>query len=123
VHGQALRDARAENKAYNIPYDCDGDLKKSAEYKKTSVILCRVAILPENQLKQAKYLSGYIENHTQTPEISLDSIIKSVGLIEQMGRERLKRPGAQETRHKRLTITKRALRSGSGKSHFLVVLK
>ena len=38
----------------------------------------------------AKYLSQYMGNHKETPAISLECVIKSAGLIEQMGRERLK---------------------------------
>jgi len=38
----------------------------------------------------AEYLSGYVKNHENTPTISLECVIKSAGLIEQMGRERLK---------------------------------
>ena len=38
----------------------------------------------------AEYLSQYMENHKETPAISLECVIKSAGLIEQMGRERLK---------------------------------
>lgn len=37
-----------------------------------------------------KYLSGYLNKHGETPAISLDCVMKSAGLIEQMGRERLK---------------------------------
>jgi hypothetical protein len=37
----------------------------------------------------AEYLSGYIEDRDETPEINLDCVMKSAGLIEQMGRERL----------------------------------
>jgi hypothetical protein len=38
----------------------------------------------------AEYLSDYVKAHAQTPEISLEVVIKSAGLIEQMGRGRLK---------------------------------
>jgi hypothetical protein len=38
----------------------------------------------------AQYLSGYMKNHDATPTISLECVMKSAGLIEQMGRERLK---------------------------------
>jgi len=38
----------------------------------------------------AEYLSQYMGNHKETPAISLECVIKSAGLIEQMGRERLK---------------------------------
>src|SRR5262249_37405793 len=48
----------------------------------------------------AEYLSGYVKNHNETPEISLDSVIKAAGLIEQMGRERLK-PRQQKKRGRR----------------------
>jgi IrrE N-terminal-like domain len=38
----------------------------------------------------AEYLAGYIRNYESTPPISLDAVMKSSWLIEQMGRERLK---------------------------------
>ena len=38
----------------------------------------------------AEYLSHYMENHKETPAISLECVMNSAGLIEQMGRERLK---------------------------------
>jgi hypothetical protein len=37
-----------------------------------------------------EYLSDYMKDHQGTPEISLECVIKSAGLIEQMGRVRLK---------------------------------
>ena len=37
-----------------------------------------------------EYLSGYVKANGETPAISLDCVLKSAGLIEQMGRERLK---------------------------------
>lgn len=37
-----------------------------------------------------KYLAGYMRDHEETPPISLDCVMKAAGLIEQMGRERLK---------------------------------
>jgi hypothetical protein len=38
----------------------------------------------------AQYLASYVQEHEQTPSISLDCIMKAAGLIEQMGRERMK---------------------------------
>lgn len=38
----------------------------------------------------AKYLAGYVRGFEKTPPISLDCVMKAAGLIEQMGRERLK---------------------------------
>jgi hypothetical protein len=38
----------------------------------------------------ATYLSGYVKSHEKTPAISLDRVMASAGLIEQMGRTRLK---------------------------------
>jgi hypothetical protein len=38
----------------------------------------------------AEYLADYVKAHAQTPKISPEVVIKSAGLIEQMGRERLK---------------------------------
>jgi len=42
----------------------------------------------------AQYLSGYVEQNEDTPPISLDLIMKAAGLIEQMGRERMKPRGS-----------------------------
>ena len=38
----------------------------------------------------AEYLAQYMGKHKETPAISLECVIKSAGLIEQMGHERLK---------------------------------
>jgi hypothetical protein len=57
------------------------------EAESVSYLLCgRLGI----NSPSAEYLSGYVKNHNETLAISLDCIIKSAGLIEQMGRERLK---------------------------------
>ena len=37
-----------------------------------------------------EYLSGYVKDYAYTPAISLDCVLKSAGLIEQMGQKRLK---------------------------------
>lgn len=37
-----------------------------------------------------EYLSGYLKGHAETPPISLDAVMTGAGLIERMGRERLK---------------------------------
>jgi len=37
----------------------------------------------------AEYLAQYVEDHGETPPISLDCVMKAAGLIEQMGRQRL----------------------------------
>jgi hypothetical protein len=37
-----------------------------------------------------EYLAGYVKAHSETPAISLDRILTAAGLIEQMGRERMK---------------------------------
>ncbi len=37
----------------------------------------------------AEYLSQYVNSHTSTPAISLNCVLKSAGLIEQMGQSRL----------------------------------
>jgi hypothetical protein len=42
------------------------------------------------QNPSAEYLAGYVRNYETTPHISLDAVMKSSWLIEQMGRERLK---------------------------------
>jgi hypothetical protein len=45
------------------------------------------------------YLSDYLNANTEIPHISLDCVMKAAGLIEQMGRERLKsRPTSGETK-------------------------
>ena len=47
-----------------------------------------------------RFVADYLGNHEALPTISLDAVVKAAGLIEQMGRERLKprketREGAQ----------------------------
>jgi hypothetical protein len=44
-----------------------------------------------------KYLAGYIGQNSRVPEISLECVMAAAGLIEKMGRERLKprKDGAQ----------------------------
>ena len=37
-----------------------------------------------------EYLAQYVKNHPETPPISLDCVMRAAGLIEQMGRQRLK---------------------------------
>jgi hypothetical protein len=37
----------------------------------------------------AEYLAGYVRRYETTPPISLDRVIKSSWLIEQMGKEKL----------------------------------
>ncbi|WP_459937461.1 hypothetical protein [Desulfonatronum parangueonense] len=41
--------------------------------------------------KSDAYLSGYLEKNDEIPDISLDLVLKTAGLIERMGRERLKK--------------------------------
>jgi len=41
--------------------------------------------------KSDTYLSGYLKENDEIPNISLDLVLKNTGLIERMGRERLKR--------------------------------
>ena len=50
------------------------------------LVCCRLGI--ENPSHE--YLSGYVKDHAYTPAISLDCVLKSAGLIEQMGQKRLK---------------------------------
>lgn len=37
-----------------------------------------------------EYLAGYLKAHDETPPISFESVMKAAGLVEHMGRERLK---------------------------------
>jgi len=43
-----------------------------------------------------EYLSGYVQKHEETPAISLEAVMKAAGLVEKMGRERLKPRKAKE---------------------------
>ncbi len=45
----------------------------------------------------AEYLSGYVTKNAETPAISLDCVMKSAGLIEQMGVGRMKQRKAKES--------------------------
>ncbi len=38
----------------------------------------------------AEYLAGYVERYSDVPMISLEAVMTAAGLIERMGRERLK---------------------------------
>ena len=60
-----------------------------AEFQAESVyyLLCKRLNIDN---PSAEYLSGYVKAHAETPEISLEVVIKSAGLIDQMGRDRLK---------------------------------
>jgi hypothetical protein len=44
----------------------------------------------------AEYLSGYVGKNEETPAISMECVMKAAGLVEQMGRERLKPRKAKE---------------------------
>jgi hypothetical protein len=37
-----------------------------------------------------EYLSGYLKGQAETPQISLHAVLTAAGLIERMGRERMK---------------------------------
>jgi hypothetical protein len=37
-----------------------------------------------------QYLAAYVRDNSETPPISLDCVLKAAGLIEQMGRERMR---------------------------------
>lgn len=41
------------------------------------------------ETRSEQYLSGYINQNTETPDISLECVLKAAGLIEHMGRERM----------------------------------
>lgn len=57
------------------------------EAESVSYLVCsRLGI----ETPSAAYLSGYAKSNEQTPAISLDRVMASAGLIEQMGRMRLK---------------------------------
>ncbi len=63
--------------------------KLSAEFEAESVtyLVCeRLGI--DNP--SAEYLSGYLKKDQEIPNISIECVMKAAGLIEQMGRERLK---------------------------------
>lgn len=52
----------------------------------TYLICCRLGI--DNPSEE--HLAGYVENNKEVPSISLECIMKSAGIIEQMGMKRLK---------------------------------
>jgi hypothetical protein len=57
------------------------------EAESVSYLLCtRLGISSPSD----EYLSGYLKENEETPPLSLDCVLKASGLIEQMGRERLK---------------------------------
>jgi uncharacterized protein DUF955 len=64
----------------------DGDVEEF-EAESVSYLICgRLGIAT----RSAEYLSSFIKEHSETPWISLDCVLKTAGLIDQMGRERLK---------------------------------
>ena len=69
--------------------DRRGLSRELCEFEAESVcyLLCRRLGIDN---PSAEYLSGYVKNHQETPRISLECVMKSAGLIEQMGRECLK---------------------------------
>jgi hypothetical protein len=57
------------------------------EAESVSYLLCaRLGISSPSD----EYLSGYLKENEETPSLSLDCVLKASGLIEQMGRERMK---------------------------------
>lgn len=57
------------------------------EAESVSYLLCsRIGIDSPSD----EYLAGYLKENAETPTMSLDCVLKASGLIEQMGRERLK---------------------------------
>jgi hypothetical protein len=57
------------------------------EAESVSYLVCRRLGI-DNSSEQ--YLAGYLEKNSEVPPISLDCVMAASGLIEQMGRERLK---------------------------------
>ena len=61
--------------------------RREFEAESVSYIVCRrLGIDPASE----EYLSGYLSPASETPDISLDAVMKAAGLIDQMGRQRLK---------------------------------
>ena len=76
--------------------------KEVAEFEAESVafLVCsRIGI--ENP--STEYLSGYVKDHKNTPPISLGCVLKSAGLIEQMGQRRLGLRKERVKTHRRAT--------------------
>jgi hypothetical protein len=69
--------------------DRRGLSKEVREFEAESVcyLICRRLGIDD---PSDEYLGGYFKDHQETPEISLDRVMAAAGLIEQMGRERLK---------------------------------
>jgi hypothetical protein len=57
------------------------------EAESVSYLLCGRAGIDS---PSAEYLGSYLRMHSEPPNISLECVLKSAGLIEQMGREHLK---------------------------------
>jgi hypothetical protein len=64
-----------------------GDREEEFEAESVAFLVC--ARLGLNCASDA-YLSGYLKENADTPSISLECVMKTAGLIEQMGRERLR---------------------------------
>lgn len=65
----------------NLPRDAE-----EFEAESVSYLVCRRKGVDTTS---EQYLSDFLRRHTEVPPISLDSVMRSAGLIEQMGRERL----------------------------------
>jgi hypothetical protein len=70
--------------------DRRGIFSQAAEFEAESVayLVCERLNI---DVQSEKYLSGYVGQHKEVPQISLECVMKSAGLIESMGRGPLKR--------------------------------
>ena len=62
-------------------------ITKEFEAESVSFLVCqRFGI----QTTSPEYLSNFVRNHTEIPQMSMESVMKAAGLIETMSRERMK---------------------------------
>lgn len=67
-------------------YGLDGNTEEF-EAESTAFLVCgRLRI----ETPSAEYLAGYLGTNAEVPKISVDAVMKAAGLIEKMGRERMK---------------------------------
>lgn len=64
-----------------------GESEREFEAESVCYLVCRRQGIDN---KSEEYLSGYVKANAEMPTISLDSVMTAAGLIERMGRERMK---------------------------------
>ena len=70
--------------------DRQGLDSQTEEFEAESVALPRIPPRIGIDNPSEKYLAGYFQSNGEVPNVSVDLVMKAAGLIEQMGREKMK---------------------------------